>query len=88
MSKTEKIYKFINGDKFWYLVIMIATFIGGMVYFGEANADYKQNVEYKYYITSESGNLFYEFKTTTGTVCVTSQKALSCDFSGNPHAKP
>lgn len=94
MSKTEKIYKFINGDKFWYLVIMIATFIGGMLYYGNVNADSPEYFQYKYHVGVVHDRQVYEFKTQTGTVCVTMMHrggypvSVSCDFSGNSHAKP
>lgn len=94
MSKTEKIYKFINGIKFWCLMIMIATFIGGMLNFGNVNADSPEHFQYKNHVGTVYDREVYEFKTQTGTVCVAMMYhggypvSVSCDFSGNSHAKP
>lgn len=89
----DKFYKFVMSGNFWPVVIFIATFIGGMLYYSNAQANSKSNFEYNYVVGKMDYRNIYEFKTETGSVCVLvttgryDSVALSCDFTANSHAK-
>lgn len=88
------LYKFVNSIYFWPVVIVIAI---GLVALDATKTVYgssQGNLEYSYKAAELASRDIYEFKTHTGTVCVMARNshgsqalALSCDFTGNSHAK-